>query len=173
MKVSFKYGVSLGLFFIAHTILFYFTNPNLIFQTFSKLTYWYLVLYILFMGLAMYKNRWQQLDGGGYFKIAFWTYTIAYIMSSGFDHVFSNCLAAELNPMFLEEEKRSEEIIMSFFNESPLKILETIELLDDTIETHRTFTHFLSDILAAILLIAIPLSALLAMLGKRLLKKIS
>ena len=170
MKTSLKYGLCLGLLFIFHTIVFYFVNPNLMFEVLGKVAYWYFFLYIIFMLMAIYQTRHQSLDGGGYFRITLLLYIVAFTTSLGFDYLFSNFFAADLNPYYIEEEKKW--ISRDFFgNDSPLTIFEKVELYDDTIEKNKTFTYFLGEGFLATLLFGIPLSALISLLGKWMLKK--
>ena len=170
MKTSFKYGLNLGLVFILHTVVFYFVNPNLMFEVLGNVAYWYLFLYIIFMLMAIYETRHQTLDRGVYFRMTLLLYIIASTISAGFEDIFFNCFADELNPYYIEERKKW--ISRDFFGiESPLTIFEEVELYDGTIEKDRTFTGFLGGSFLALFLFGIPLSALISLLGKWMLKK--
>ena len=169
MKTSIQYGLCLGLVFILHTIAFYFVNPNLMFELLGKVAAWYLFLYIVFMLMAIYQTRHQHLDGGGYFRIIFVLYIIAYTSSAGFDFLFFNHFSTELNPYYIEEQKTW--IKRGFFESDPLTIFEEVELMDDTIEKDITFPNLIENWFFIILVFGIPLSALTTLLGKWMLKK--
>lgn len=167
MKIAFKYGSILGLLFILHTLFFYFFNQRLLFPyDFGWTALWYIILYAIFMLLAIQKNRENYTDSGTYFKIAWVTMVTAMLMTRAFDSVFLNQLSIELDPIYLDASKENKQASMEFFGNEPLEIYEKVELLDESIEEHYTLKHFLIEAIWGITLIAGFFSAIVVNLRK-------
>jgi len=172
MKIAFKYGLILGIILSLHTIFFYFFNQRLLFSDiFSGTGLWYILLYAIFMLLAIQKNSKIYTDNGTYFKIAWVTMVTAMLLFTIFKHVLFNQFSTELDPIYLEAFKENKQASMEFFGDDPLKIYEEVELLDENIKENFSLKDFLIKAALEVTLIAIFFSAIITNFRKLFFRK--
>ena len=169
MKLAIKYGCYIGIVITLITLFYYFVSPISMYSKFGKTTILELFIYSFFMFLAISKNSNSIDDGGTFFKIAFLTLAVGLIISFVFKYSFSHLLSEELNPIFLEAKKLDERNAGDFFGQDPLYTLETVELMENTIEEDMTVLKFLAQSGIGLLFLGIPFTILVTFLSRKIL----
>ena len=170
MKQGIKYGFFLGGVLILSNIFYYFVHPIYMYSIFGKTMLLEILIYSIFMFLAISKSSDTIEDGGTFFKIAFLTLAIGLIISFLYRYTFSHALSEDLNSIYLEAKKADETNASDFFGNDPLATLETVELMEHTIEEDMTFLRFFRITGLCLLFFGIPFSILVTYLSKRILK---
>ena len=170
MKHSVPYGFYLGVALMISYIFYYFIDPISMFKYFSKATIWEGLLLVGFIFIAIFNNRNLVLDSGTAFKIALVTLVIGLSVSSIFRHVFSNMLAEELNPIYLEASKADIYASGDLFNSDPLQTLEKAELEDDKIDEGFNLFDYLSGAFVGLIGFCMPFAAIVSFLSRQVLK---
>lgn len=169
MKQGIKHGFFLGGALILINVFYYFFHPIAMYSTFRISMLFEILIYAIFMFLAISKSSSTIEDGGTFFKIAFLTLAIGLIISFLFDYTFSHILSDELNPIFLEAKKADLNNPNDFFGNDPLVTLEKVELMEDSIEEDMTVKHFLATSGVGLLFLGIPFTILITFLSRRIL----
>ena len=87
-------------------VFYYFVHPSSMFLFYSKATVWELILCAGFMFFAIFQNRDSEMGSGASFKITLISLSVGLLLSNLFNVIFSNVLAEELNPTYLENSKK-------------------------------------------------------------------
>jgi len=170
MKHAVKYGFYLGGILICLEILYYFIHPKSMYTIIGRSILLELTLMVVFMFLAIKKNRYTYEDSGTFFKVAFVTLAIGYIISNSFESVLSYTQAEELNPAYLEAQKADHQKANDFFGQDPLKTLEEVELMEVSLEEDISIFHFLMNNVFGMLFLGIPFSILVNYVSRKILK---
>lgn len=170
MKHAVKYGFYLSGVLILLEIIYYFVHPISMFTFVGKSFVLEVILMVTFMFLAIKKNRYIYEDSGTFFKVAFVTLAIGFLTTQLFENVFSYALAEELNPIYQEAIKSDQQRASDFFGRDPLETLESVELVDDTLEEDITLFNFLMSNVVGLLFIGIPFSILVNFVSRKILK---